>query len=570
MSERRKTIRSRLLTGIGIPLLALLATGIISIWALGAVQRDVTAGVAGSTEVASLVSRSQAATLHYASQAQAALLGDATGARSATAQRISAESDSLRRAALARTDLATADRQQLEQIGTLKGRLEVYLSVAHAYQDLGRSADAARQAGIAAATLDTLLVEAEKLTAGQEALRLSTIDNIHSLVSSRRAVLLGILLIGALAAVVLGLRTWRAATVPLERLSRTAAKLGEGDLRVEASEVSDEGLDAEYAVMANALGMMATRLRAIVTDLRSEVDEIARASEALTSASEQAATSTGEISTAMTGIASEAETQRQSFEESGVALRQVFDSAAELGEIAERARNASEDIGSTSARTRDDIRGALDALERAQSVISESKEVIARLESASADVERFVDSVKRIADQTNLLALNAAIEAARAGESGRGFAVVAEEVRRLARQAEQASREVSAVVTSMRAQVVEAVRAFGKGTETLGDVGSVSETAVTALDAITSSVESIDQLAASVGHVAKAHGSAVTELVERLGSAGERTEAQAASSEEAAAAAQETAASAEEVAATAHRLASNATRLQALTEGLKV
>jgi methyl-accepting chemotaxis protein len=567
---RRTTIRARLLSGIGVPLLALIATGIISVWALSAVQRDITAGVAGSTEISSLVSRSQAAMLRYATQAQGALLGDAGGQRTVAAERFSAESDSLRRAALSRPDLATEDRKLLEQVGTLQGRLEVYLAVARAWQELGRADAATRQSSLAAATLDTLLNEAEKLATGQEEMRIATIDEIGNLVASRRAVLLAILFVGILAALVLGYRTWQAATKPLERLARAAQKLGEGDLRVDATDVSDAGLDAEYAVMANALSMMADRLRAIVSDLRTEVAEIARASEALTSASEQAASSTGEISTAMTGIATEAETQRRSFEQSGTALRQVFDSAAELGEIASRARSASVQITSTSERTREDIRGALDALERAQSVIQESRDAIARLETASEDVERFVDTVGRIADQTNLLALNAAIEAARAGESGRGFAVVAEEVRRLARQAEQASAEVSAVVTSMRGQVSAAVRSFGKGAATLGDVGSVSHRAVSALEAIADSVGGIDELANSVGAAAQSHGAAVTDLVERLGTAGERTEAQAASSEEAAAAAEQTAASAEEVAATAHKLASNAARLQALTEGLRV
>lgn len=568
-TQRRTSLRTRLLGGIGVPLAALVASGIIAIWALNTVQRDVTSGIEASTEVASLVSRSQTALLQYVTQAQGALLGDSSSQRNAAAERFSAVSDSLRRLATARGDLRTDDRKILEHVGTLEGRLEVYLSVAQAWQSQGRTEAAARQTALAAATLDTLLMQTDRLTTTQEEMRIGSIAEISDLVASRRVVLLLILGIGVLSALVLGITTWRAATVPLERLARAARKLGEGDLRVDARDVSDAGLDAEYAVLATALRTMAERLRAIVTELRGEVSEIARASEALTSASEQAAGSTGEISIAMTAIAGEAETQRRSFEESGAVMRQVYDSAAELGDIAVRARAASESILVTSAQTQEDIRGALDALDRARGVIQESRDAIARLETTSSDVERFVDTVKRIADQTNLLALNAAIEAARAGETGRGFAVVAEEVRRLARQAEQASREVSTVVLQMRGQVSATVTAFGKGAASLGNVGAVSEAAVEALTAITGSVGGIDTLATSVEGAAKSHGTAVALLVERLGSAGERTEAQAASSQEAAAAAEETAASAEEVAATAHRLAENAARLQALTEGLR-
>jgi len=68
-------------------------------------------------------------------------------------------------------------------------------------------------------------------------------------------------------------------------------------------------------------------------------------------------------------------------------------------------------------------------------------------------IEKFAKTSETIAGQTNLLALNATIEAARAGEAGKGFAVVAGEVKSLATQAAQNSKELRInVIKEIQAQ----------------------------------------------------------------------------------------------------------------------
>jgi methyl-accepting chemotaxis protein len=562
----RRTMRRRLLVGFGTTIGALVACGVLSMQSLDRLYRDMRDTIDASSRLSSTLFRVHDAMLRRVAIAQAASVGERTE-HSAQADSLSAAADSLRRALLRDGGLRTADRATLETIGGLQGRLEVRLAVARAYRDVGEPAAASRQTGVAAATLDSLFSLAAQLAASQDRRAQLAVSRVERVVDARRRALLAVLGAGFALALIFGTWTWFALTRPVDRLSDAARLLGEGDLR---AGVPAEGFDAEYVVLAAAFGQMADRLRAVVSDIQREASDIARAAEQLTDASQQSASSTGQISEALTGVARDAETQRQHFASSDAILAEVGSSARTLGAIAQRSRELGDEIRSTSRRTRAGIAQAVEVLERARQVIDASKGEVDKLEGAFAEVGRFVEMIQGVARQTNLLALNAAIEAARAGEHGQGFGVVAEEVRRLAEQSARAANEVSATVREMRERIASTTKAFSHGVSGLGDVDSVSRTAAAALDAVDSAVTGVSEVAASVGSAADAHESAVSELVKKLSAAAEQAETQVAASEQAAAAAEQTASSAEQVAATAHQLAANAARLEALVAGFKV
>lgn len=148
------------------------------------------------------------------------------------------------------------------------------------------------------------------------------------------------------------------------------------------------------------------------------------------------------------------------------------------------AAGASALAGETAARNRDLIQDAIQRLIQLQQFVGATSVQVAELYQVTNRLIGFIGSIREIADATNLIALNAAIEAARAGQQGRGFAVVAEEVRVLASQSAQASREAGGLVAAILGQVAQISEEIDRGTETVRGVEELSADAARALQHI--------------------------------------------------------------------------------------
>lgn len=122
--------------------------------------------------------------------------------------------------------------------------------------------------------------------------------------------------------------------------------------------------------------------------------------------------------------------------------------------------------------------------------------------------------IGNIADQTNLLALNAAIEAARAGAHGRGFAVVADEVRMLASKTQASTGEISQMITTLQADVKQAVNIIQQGREQASSSMAQTRHAHEALQQV---VEAVVEISDNIRQVATAaeEQSAVSEEITR-------------------------------------------------------
>ncbi|KAB1435986.1 methyl-accepting chemotaxis protein [Candidatus Galacturonibacter soehngenii] len=296
-------------------------------------------------------------------------------------------------------------------------------------------------------------------------------------------ILLVVSIVGAIAAMLLGLRISRIISKPIEQVVKAAKEISKG--RVDVEIVGIDSKD-ETGQLAKAFMEMVEGIQKQVSvaelisagdftqqvPLRSEEDvfglallkiekDLSETLNAISEASNQVNAGAEQIADAAQSLASGAAEQAATVEELNASIENVAEQAEQnainVRKAAEYVSQSEEGIQNGNSHMQS-LNGAMDEISKSSSRIF--------------DITKMIEE---IAAQTNLLSLNAAIEAARAGDAGKGFAVVASEVRDLATQSADAAKQTAELIQKSVDTVSEGERLAAETLQILNKVAQQSQ-----------------------------------------------------------------------------------------------
>ncbi len=250
-----------------------------------------------------------------------------------------------------------------------------------------------------------------------------------------------------------------AITKPLVRMARVVSEIKDGNFSKRLEVTSKD----EIGELQNAFNLMTESLCQILFDVDTAVNEISVTSNKLSDSSQITSSATDEITAIVEDVAEGAQSQIQTVRSTLDVARAIANSVVSTSEKTQRVSVSAKEAAQVAKSGSENISIISEKIGGIKDNVVNSAELVGKLGEKSAEVTGIVKVIRDIAGKTNMLALNAAIEAARAGEAGRGFAVVANEIRNLADQTKEASKNIETLLLEIQKETELTVEAMNEG-----------------------------------------------------------------------------------------------------------
>lgn len=341
---------------------------------------------------------------------------------------------------------------------------------------------------------------------------------------------------------------------------------GEGDLTQNIDLHSKD----ELGVMANYFNKMVGKLRELIIQVSHNAEQVAAASEQLSASTDETTHATEMISSAVQEVAIGADTQSRSVKETSQFLKDISNSVSQIGVSSEVVTTTAINSSEKAVEGNHLVEIAVSQMNEINRTVNDLSLKVQTLGDRSNEISKIVQSIRGIARQTNLLALNASIEAVRAGEHGQGFAVVAEEVRTLAEQSAEFTKEISQLISDIQSDTNATLKTMAETTNQVTEGITFVHNAGQSFKQIQQSSSEVSQQIQEVTSLVKEMSASTVHVFESIHLIAETSEVTAAKTQNMSASTQEQLATMEEITASSNSLSQMAEELKRLVGKFKI
>lgn len=346
---------------------------------------------------------------------------------------------------------------------------------------------------------------------------------------------------------------------PVIKVKDMAVRLSSGDLLM--GDLEHDSKD-EIGVLVDSFNTMKNTYRDAVKGTNKLAMDVSISSKEISDAAELAAITSQKMADAIANVSQGAKEQLGAVKESVKVVDIIFGNMDNIKNTVEEVREASTKTVSSANEGTEAMLSVIEQMRNINEKADNTGKIINKLGERSKEIGQIVDSIAQIANQTNLLALNAAIEAARAGEHGRGFAVVADEVRKLAEQSAISSKQITALISEIQQDTLNAVKSMeegnkeiGVGVEVVNRAKTRFESIVNLFSGVNAQVKNVTQIIAQTSKESEKLSNAIKSINDISKTLSDKSESVSVASEDQSASIQQT--------------ASNSAEMSLLAEGLQ-
>lgn len=291
------------------------------------------------------------------------------------------------------------------------------------------------------------------------------------------------MLVGIILAIVLGVVITRSVSIPIRKGVGLLQAISEGKL---TEDVREDLLERK-----DEIGDLAKAMKKMVDSLRGQIQSIMDVSGSLSAAASQIAASVSQMASgAQESAAAVAETTTTMEE-----VKQTSNSTNQKArEVAENAQKGLQ-VAQSGRKTTDSLSQAMQKINEQMNSIADT---ILKLSEQTQSISEINATVEDISEQSNLLAVNASVEAAKAGEYGKGFGVVAQEIKNLAEQSKQATKQVRNILRDIQKATSTAVMVTEQGSKAVDEGVKMARETGDAIQALSKGFAESSQSAAMI------------------------------------------------------------------------